>query len=118
MNLMCCPQYPIRCEVSSLRLTKSQKKVIKRVNRYLSHGERVAEMSAEPERHAREELPAAVMKDNVKLQGALLSMETGSATVEGPSASLLTKVPLSGRCDKKVTQKTPKPGALYCIIQR
>ena len=36
LNRTCCPQYPIRCTVSNLVITKSQKKAIKRMNRYLA----------------------------------------------------------------------------------
>ena len=40
MSQTCCPQYPIRCKVSEFKLSKSQKKVIKKVNRFLSKDER------------------------------------------------------------------------------
>jgi len=40
MSKTCCPMYPIRCAVANLRLTKSQKKVIKQVNQYLSYDQR------------------------------------------------------------------------------
>ncbi|XP_066976449.1 arginyl-tRNA--protein transferase 1 isoform X3 [Macrobrachium rosenbergii] len=39
MNRTCCPLYTIRCDASEIRLTKGQKKVLKRVHRYLSHGD-------------------------------------------------------------------------------
>ena len=38
MNMTCCPQYTIRCEVLNFKMRKSHKKVIKKVNRYLIHG--------------------------------------------------------------------------------
>lgn len=40
MHETCCPQYTIRCDISNVKLSKSQKKVIKRFNRYLITGER------------------------------------------------------------------------------
>lgn len=40
MDLTCCPQYTIRQDATNYRLSKSHKKVIKRVNRYLISGER------------------------------------------------------------------------------
>ncbi|XP_057304874.1 arginyl-tRNA--protein transferase 1-like isoform X3 [Hydractinia symbiolongicarpus] len=43
MNKTCCPQYTIRCEVSKVKLSKSQKKVIKRLNTYLITGKKPAE---------------------------------------------------------------------------
>jgi len=38
MSKTCCPQYTIRCNMLDFRLSPSQKKVIKRVNKYLNHG--------------------------------------------------------------------------------
>ncbi|KAK7108346.1 arginyl-tRNA--protein transferase 1-like [Littorina saxatilis] len=40
MNMTCCPQYTIRCDVPNFKLSKSQKKIIKRVNRYLITGQK------------------------------------------------------------------------------
>ncbi|EDO33515.1 predicted protein [Nematostella vectensis] len=36
LNKMCCPCYPIRCEALHFRATKSQKKVLKRMTKYLT----------------------------------------------------------------------------------
>ena len=38
MNMTCCPQYTIRCEVLDFKLRKSHKKVLKKVNKYLIQG--------------------------------------------------------------------------------
>lgn len=38
MNMTCCPQYTIRCEVLNFKMRKSHKKIMKKVNRYLIHG--------------------------------------------------------------------------------
>lgn len=38
MEQICCPLYTVRCHATNFQLSKSQKKVIKRVNRYLIHG--------------------------------------------------------------------------------
>ena len=40
MAMTCCPQYPIRCDIVNFALSQSQKKVIKRVNRYLITGQK------------------------------------------------------------------------------
>ena len=135
MNRTCCPQYPIRCDVASLRLTKSQKKVIKRVNRYLSYGERQTVTSSEPERHGREDVPAAaaaaadddddddddschVMMDDVKSQAALLpSPESACATDAHAAGPLLsTGTVSSSSSEKKTTHRTPKPGAHFVTM--
>ncbi|PNF20433.1 Arginyl-tRNA--protein transferase 1 [Cryptotermes secundus] len=39
LNVMCCPTYTIRCAALDFKISKSQKKVIKRLNRFLSHGD-------------------------------------------------------------------------------
>uniref|UniRef100_A0A1I8MFA0 Arginyl-tRNA--protein transferase 1 n=1 Tax=Musca domestica TaxID=7370 RepID=A0A1I8MFA0_MUSDO len=36
----CCPHYTIKCDVSEFKLSKSHKKIIKRVNRFLRDGKR------------------------------------------------------------------------------
>ncbi|KAH9507257.1 Arginyl-tRNA--protein transferase 1 [Bulinus truncatus] len=38
MNVTCCPQYTIRCDALKFKLSKSHKKLIKKVNRYLITG--------------------------------------------------------------------------------
>lgn len=38
MQQICCPLYTVRCHATAFQLSKSQKKVIKRVNRYLIDG--------------------------------------------------------------------------------
>lgn len=37
MKQTCCPQYTIRCAARQLKLTKSQKKTVKKVNKYLNY---------------------------------------------------------------------------------
>ncbi|XP_066992523.2 arginyl-tRNA--protein transferase 1 isoform X2 [Anabrus simplex] len=38
MNVTCCPMYTIKCSALEFKLSKSQKKVLKRFHRYLAHG--------------------------------------------------------------------------------
>lgn len=38
MKKTCCPQYTIRCDARAFNLSRSHKKVIKRVNKYLNFG--------------------------------------------------------------------------------
>ncbi|XP_045127347.1 arginyl-tRNA--protein transferase 1-like isoform X4 [Portunus trituberculatus] len=40
MEKTCCPMYTIKCDALEIKLSKSQKKVLKRMHRYLSHGGR------------------------------------------------------------------------------
>ena len=39
MDKTCCPQYTIRCDATQIILSKSQKKVLKRMNKFLMNGE-------------------------------------------------------------------------------
>ncbi|XP_061412345.1 arginyl-tRNA--protein transferase 1 isoform X1 [Lethenteron reissneri] len=39
MDKTCCPQYTIRCQVLDYRLSKSQKKILKRMTMYLTNGD-------------------------------------------------------------------------------
>ncbi|XP_076820880.1 arginyl-tRNA--protein transferase 1-like isoform X2 [Clavelina lepadiformis] len=45
MHKTCCPQYAIRCNVQKFRLSKSKKKVAKRMQRFLLNGERKGDVS-------------------------------------------------------------------------
>ncbi|GIY64648.1 arginyl-tRNA--protein transferase 1 [Caerostris darwini] len=47
MNVTCCPLYTIRCEAKKVVLSKSQKKVLKKVHRFLAYGEK-DKLSKEP----------------------------------------------------------------------
>ncbi|EAT42617.1 AAEL005885-PC [Aedes aegypti] len=38
MNTTCCPSYTIKCDAMSFRLSKSHKKIIKRINKFLKDG--------------------------------------------------------------------------------
>ena len=46
MSETCCPQYPIRCDVHNFVLHKSQKKAMKKVNRYLNTGQKPGDTQA------------------------------------------------------------------------
>ncbi|XP_062927985.1 arginyl-tRNA--protein transferase 1 isoform X2 [Mobula hypostoma] len=48
MNRTCCPQYTIRCRILDFRLSKSAKKVLKKMTRFLSKGEGEKETGTEP----------------------------------------------------------------------
>ncbi|XP_078420911.1 arginyl-tRNA--protein transferase 1 isoform X4 [Cetorhinus maximus] len=48
MNRTCCPQYTIRCHILDFKLSKSSKKVLKKMMRFLSKGEVVKGSDVEP----------------------------------------------------------------------
>ncbi|XP_054708156.1 arginyl-tRNA--protein transferase 1-like [Uloborus diversus] len=39
MHITCCPQYTIRCEAKKFTLSRSQKKVLKKVHKFLQFGD-------------------------------------------------------------------------------
>ncbi|XP_056617011.1 arginyl-tRNA--protein transferase 1 isoform X2 [Triplophysa dalaica] len=45
MNKTCCPQYTIRCHASNFHPTKTHKKTLKRMNKFLSNGEMPVEQN-------------------------------------------------------------------------
>uniref|UniRef100_A0A1B6IE36 Arginyl-tRNA--protein transferase 1 n=1 Tax=Homalodisca liturata TaxID=320908 RepID=A0A1B6IE36_9HEMI len=45
MHLTCCPMYTIKCSALEFRLSKSQKKKLKRVHAFLAHGRKKSEMT-------------------------------------------------------------------------
>ncbi|CAL4098601.1 unnamed protein product, partial [Meganyctiphanes norvegica] len=49
MNKTCCPQYTIKCNALEFKLSKSQKKVLKRMQRYLAYGD--VKGSSEDKKH-------------------------------------------------------------------
>lgn len=42
MDETCCPQYTIKCDITQFKLSKSQKKVLKRLKKYLVSGDRLS----------------------------------------------------------------------------
>ena len=50
MDKTCCPQYTIRCNVSQFQPSKSQRKVIKKVQNYILKGETDSSSSQETEK--------------------------------------------------------------------
>ena len=47
MHQTCCPQYAIKCEALKFKMSKSQKKVIKQVHKYLNTGDRPGHSSCQ-----------------------------------------------------------------------
>lgn len=63
MSKTCCPMYTIRCNMLDFRLSPSQKKVIKRVNKYLSHGILPGKETTD-EQHQPHDVPHSPRKDD------------------------------------------------------
>lgn len=118
MNQTCCPQYPIRCNALEFKLSKSQKKVIKKVNKYLNTGCKGTEDSAPASAcasHSREDNRPGLRKDDTrksegdsKLDENLTEPNTNAQIMEEEtdckktSLSVAKKMPRKG---KKIKQK-------------
>ena len=124
MSQTCCPQYAIRCQVADFKLTRSQKKVIKRVNKYLNTGERTAGGETD-DRGAGgvETSPSSTATVGVGVgvggstEGNLAGKEKGSLAAGGEAKLAETvrqkKVTTSqseGNVPRKEPRKTPRPG--------
>lgn len=125
MNVTCCPQYAIRCQVADFKLTRSQKKVIRRVNKYLNTGERTVSGESDDRGGAMETAPnktatvgVGVAKDGAKgkiTEGKLggdvkASSAAGIAAVESNSQDKVTATQSKGNVPRSEPRKTPRPG--------
>ncbi|CAB3364072.1 Hypothetical predicted protein [Cloeon dipterum] len=55
MNVTCCPAYTIKCDARKFKLSKSQKKVLKRINKFLLEGSQIKVENIDPKSHLCEE---------------------------------------------------------------
>jgi arginine-tRNA-protein transferase len=76
MHQTCCPQYPIRLHVSEFKPSKSQKKVLKNVDKFLERMEDDASFSTE---------------ENLKISSVFTLQSDNAATGDVPSTSSSTK---------------------------
>lgn len=102
MEQICCPLYTVRCHATNFQLSKSQKKVIKRVNRYLIHG-----IGANPDK--KESCCKEDFEDNnVDCEVDDSSVMAANECAVNESSSLSTV------CRAK--RKPPKPGILFHVL--
>ena len=66
MHVTCCPQYTIRLEVSRFLINKSQRQVLRRVQRYLDTGTVLADSSGSSPQSGGQSRPAAKETGNSK----------------------------------------------------
>ena len=101
MNMTCCPQYTIRCEVLNFKMKKSQKKTLKKVNRYLIHG-------IKPEKDKEDEEAEGNQPKTVKSE---TQSTPGTQSTDKKQSTDLTnnnQETSAGQVPKKA--KAPKPG--------
>ncbi|RUS75694.1 hypothetical protein EGW08_016536 [Elysia chlorotica] len=102
MNMMCCPHYTIRCRALDFKMSKSHKKQIKRVNRYLIHG-------IKPGKDDDQELEDG-SKDK-KEDGSQVSQSKPTNTHSGADMAERTGGSCSLEEGKTSAKHVPKPGS-------
>uniref|UniRef100_A0A672L247 Arginyl-tRNA--protein transferase 1 n=1 Tax=Sinocyclocheilus grahami TaxID=75366 RepID=A0A672L247_SINGR len=113
MNKTCCPQYTIRCHALNFHPSKTHKKTLKKVNRFLSKGEMPVEKhdegqhEGEPMDSVHEEGVQPPPQDPLKIDHSeVLDISTSPDTDTTNSTA-----PTTPRDDaEKTTNVTPKPG--------
>ncbi|XP_059421715.1 arginyl-tRNA--protein transferase 1-like isoform X6 [Carassius carassius] len=112
MNKTCCPQYTIRCHALNFHPSKTHKKTLKKVNRFLSKGEMPVEKhdeghEGEPMDSVHEEGVQPPPQDPLKIDHSdVQDISTSPDTDTANSAA-----PTTPRADaEKTTAVTPKPG--------
>ena len=106
--------YPIRCAVNDLKLTVSQKKVIKRVNRYLNYDQRPKSRASSPDEQR--DCPQVLPSDTETAKSG-----DADSAVKLPESLSIPKsevTPVSRGEDKSMgtcssgdlPKKSPKPG--------
>lgn len=89
----CCPAYTIRCEALNVKVTRSQKKVIKRMNQFLQHDHRPKNWNRsqrqDPDMDSTKD-PLLEMQDHVQAENIFLSSSTATASRMGPVACVST----------------------------
>ncbi|XP_075922420.1 arginyl-tRNA--protein transferase 1 isoform X3 [Petromyzon marinus] len=100
MDKTCCPQYTIRCQVLDYRLSKSQKKILKRMTMYLANGDIL------PTEVPMDEHPSAChMPHPVEKPSQLDTVIVGEVD---QSDRALPKI--SGPSSEEKAKRPPKPG--------
>ncbi|XP_078711495.1 arginyl-tRNA--protein transferase 1 isoform X1 [Lampetra fluviatilis] len=100
MDKTCCPQYTIRCQVLDYRLSKSQKKILKRMTMYLANGDIL------PTEVPMDEHPSAChMPHPVEKPSQLDTVIVGEVD---QSDGALPKI--SGPSSEEKAKRPPKPG--------
>ncbi|CAH1405576.1 unnamed protein product [Nezara viridula] len=137
-KLTCCPLYTIRCESLNLKLSKSQKKILKRVGKFLVEGNTSKKQEGESDSDSASEFEprceifekhiSSVMdqKANQKI-GGLMEVDSSACGISPNKPEVPSRVeksedksqkadikvphsPLAGCSEKSHSPGTPKPG--------
>ncbi|XP_056617013.1 arginyl-tRNA--protein transferase 1 isoform X4 [Triplophysa dalaica] len=116
MNKTCCPQYTIRCHASNFHPTKTHKKTLKRMNKFLSNGEMPVEQNdgkneGEPMDSVHEEGVRSPPQDLLKKHHTDVEEITTSPDTDSKSTSPSTpREDAAPTPPEKTSHVTPKPG--------
>ncbi|XP_026684075.1 arginyl-tRNA--protein transferase 1 isoform X4 [Diaphorina citri] len=90
MNETCCPAYTIKCDAVQFKLTRSQKKLLKRFNHYLATGEKMKGPSTVKyhDRNVTSDMPTLPCIPSTKTIDPDHKMEGESTTSESSSSKL------------------------------
>ncbi|XP_057704158.1 arginyl-tRNA--protein transferase 1 isoform X3 [Corythoichthys intestinalis] len=121
MNKTCCPQYTIRCHAVKFQPSKSHKKILKKVNKFISNG--VLPKEREPEEPMDSVCEAAVPREPIKgMECAVTDIQKEEVeslvltNVEQNKAEAKSREPEPPRkepaivTDSRTTVTAPKPG--------
>ncbi|OTF71981.1 hypothetical protein BLA29_006545 [Euroglyphus maynei] len=118
-NALCCPLYTIRCDATDFKLTKSQKKAIKKFNNYIGNDIRptngkikseTESMDIESERLNMDNIPSSKISTktiNMKFVDEKNNDEPGEKANEG-SADVKEKKSIDFNCMKSEIKMTKK----------
>ncbi|XP_050982341.1 arginyl-tRNA--protein transferase 1 isoform X2 [Labeo rohita] len=117
MNKTCCPQYTIRCHALNFHPSKTHKKTLKKVNRFLSKGEMPVEKQdegheGEPMDSVHEEgiqppSQEPLKIDHSEVQDITTSSDTDTTNSTAPTTPREDAAPVPA---EKTPSATPKPG--------
>uniref|UniRef100_A0AAY4E2F2 Arginyl-tRNA--protein transferase 1 n=1 Tax=Denticeps clupeoides TaxID=299321 RepID=A0AAY4E2F2_9TELE len=112
MNKTCCPQYTIRCHVLNFQPSKTHKKIMKKMTKFLSKGEMPDDDGQPMDSHCEESVP---LRDSPNLQKSELEASI-SSEIPKDETETVGEIPESTRQEvvspspTKPTHSTPKPG--------
>ncbi|KAF2354664.1 Arginine-tRNA-protein transferase N-terminal, partial [Trinorchestia longiramus] len=124
MHHTCCPAYTIRCHAPSIKLTKSQKKVLKRMNNFLAYGtakERSQESTERPDDGSggSESFPEVAVRHHERLEREgrdkrphlqqMLPLQDDQSRSQPPVTSLTTTTCSSSCSSNQPTSSCPAP---------
>jgi len=94
MKVTCCPHYTIKCDAPNFKLSKSHKKILKQVNRYLIHGIKKGDSD-----HKEEDKGNPEAKDEGKMEASSDQepSKTNITSEARPSSTESKKKPRSGK---------------------